>query len=702
MKTKSNPVMSKLILFILMIVLMSNKLYSQIAPANDNPIKVNRGNTLILKTKLSSGKPEDYKYSWSGPNSFGSTSQEPNIKKFADSNAGTYTVKITSTADASVTFSTMITATALPHQVKIGFSKKPMPVSEGEEVGIDIQTLGIIETGKTVNVEYSILKSDAVEDIDYKKIGPTSFTFAASSSENDTINKQTVKIQLIKDDNQENEKITLKLKISNLDKDWMVEETIESTINIKDYSSPEEIRIQKINEAKTLFKDNLSSRINSDKDTSEVIGTISFKKKLIKLFEFDPTKVSKKKCYQSKIGYKLTFKEREIGYFLIDSVKAAFRNGVLDEIQTFGTKLLIKKDDTLKVKDRFENILYRRRIPINIRDNSYSSPQQSLRHYSLGDNTIERNLQYIYFKDYIDYLPHIEKNYSPGDGEITLSKAQNYKELKLSTSLNSYIDFNLYSDLLSVLDPNIGNGLLQTYVRAKILWNTKNIGLRNTFIFHFIDPYISYSRFDNDLSSVALKYNLVTVNTVKTQQIESTEVDRQLLNQRAYLDLGLRANLISIFYKNKSSLEVNIGAGFQFSKIRGDTAISKTLIGSAVNKNEPLEYIKDGINMLKYSIGLKYSLNLYRNFGIDMVAETWYQKIWNGKALKDRIKLSPENSDSQPFFVPKIEMFYYPIKKSDDRIFLRLIAVNGFEDTESNYYQLQVGYKSQLKFNNNK
>ena len=693
---------NQLIFIVIFIFLIGHNTFSQIT-GNPATVRVNKKKDLVLKTKLDTGITDNYFYLWNGPNSFSSTEKEPKIEKVTDSYAGTYTVKIINTTNTTITHSATITVTIDPAQVKVGFKKKNNTVLEGEELKIDILTNGIIESGKEIKISYSIINSDATTG-DYTILSGNALNFKDSGSDLQT---QTLTITTIKDSNEENEKFTIKLKIENLDNNWMVPDTMECTVSLKDFLTPSEKANKEFKASAENTIKSVLNVINVDKDTNAVIGKIWFSKEKVPIREFQASNRIKGNALLKK-------KELIIGFLLIDSVKVGFRNGVIDEVQTYGNKVIFprKGKDTVKIKDRFENIFLGRRVPINIVRNSYNGKHLTLRHYSKEDETdIDQDVQFIYLKDYLFYRPELENNFNPGDGEISLKKEKNEKFLSVNSSLNSYIDFNIFTDLLSVLDPKVGNGLIQSELKAKFLSNTGNINNFNFFGLHYIEPYVNFSRFDNQLSSVSLDYfyqekeidkDGKKIKVPDYSKLDSTNVNRQLLNQRTYLSIGTKLNLLSLFFRGKSAFELNAGIGFQFSKIKGDSIITRTLIGLPVNKNDNVEYQTIGVNMLKWTLGANYIVNRNDNFGVEFGVDLWNQKVWNRKSLEDQLKLTSENSKFNLYYKTSVEMFYHPYRKVSDKIFLRLITVNGTSNSESNYYQFQIGYKARFQFKNTK
>ncbi|MDJ1505412.1 hypothetical protein [Xanthocytophaga agilis] len=109
------------------------------------------------------------------------------------------------------------------------------------------------------------------------------------------------------------------------------------------------------------------------------------------------------------------------------------------------------------------------------------------------------------------------------------------------------------------------------------------------------------------------------------------------------------------------------------------------------NPNTAPEYEQIKINTLSYGIEVKGIIPLYRNFGINIGWITFYQKLWNRPAFI--------NESWRWYHSPEFELFYYPIKSNQDKIFLRFRTVVTTDAIERNFVQLQVGYKGRFNFN---
>jgi gliding motility-associated-like protein len=83
---------------------------------NPTPVLAATGSTVCINTAVNLGvnAPAAVSYSWTGPNSFTSASQNPSITIPSVSSSGTYTVKISSAAGCTNSAAANVTVTALP------------------------------------------------------------------------------------------------------------------------------------------------------------------------------------------------------------------------------------------------------------------------------------------------------------------------------------------------------------------------------------------------------------------------------------------------------------------------------------------------------------------------------------------------------------------------------------------------------------
>jgi len=480
--------------------------------------------------------------------------------------------------------------------------------------------------------------------------------------------------------------------------------------------------------------DEVLRRINSDPDTSESVGTIklqslkptlyTIREKRVNTSISNPTAQSsgqKTETLQSGYEKKITSVEDETstGKYLqtvdqgqnpksdyyehiladlqvrVQKVELSIFNGVVSDIKVYADiyKLDTNKNEYLKeVSEIFSNLvsrknaiidvskgnttIHKKRIPISIRHLIYDSRIAQTKLYSVGMAQGRYGNDYIKFGDVIWYDPNLARNYPPGDNEsiiLTPEPEKREKKLTTRTSLRSYINLNIYSDFLALTKAEKGNGLVQTEASAHIFLNTKNNVNKYSYFLNYLEPYMKFSRFDTG-------YNTVNADTLDNGQIN---INRSLLNQRSFLNLGIKLNLFRWITKFNNNFEINTFSQFDWANARG-----KAL--TRANASDALEYESLRVNMLSLGAEIKYRTILYRNFGLSSGWKTSFQELWNRPDF--------ENKKWSWYHSPEFELFYFPIARSDDKIFIRFKTLITTFHNERNFVQLQVGYKGQFNF----
>jgi len=280
--------------------------------------------------------------------------------------------------------------------------------------------------------------------------------------------------------------------------------------------------------------------------------------------------------------------------------------------------------------------------------------------HNLIYNTKERN-QFIKINDFILFLPRPDQDLLPDDDAAVLNADNPNRMLSASVDLNSNLDVRIFTDLLGLFDKQ-GNGLIQTEVRSKIFINViPNFRHLNFYMFNYIEPSLQYSKFDS-------KYKAVRVHdTIVPYFVNGSE--RLLMNQYAYLNLGLKINLCR-FRVGQLSAELNGGLTYSFV----DLKLSDT---SRLYPN----------NMIGMYVEQKGSVLKSRHFGLNYAVRALFQRIaGTGIPVADRSYYAYLN--------PEISLFYYPGNTKNDGIFARFYTVTNVGD--HSYPLLQLGYSSKL------
>ncbi|MDJ1505413.1 hypothetical protein [Xanthocytophaga agilis] len=449
-------------------------------------------------------------------------------------------------------------------QLTIGFVKTEIVEEEGtdeKQLTVDLKLEGKWNNKDEFKIKLTT-SGDATKGDGYDYvIKPDNSEFTISKS---NVFNLSFTITILPDRKIEDlEEIILTIKLDeSVETDFVKVDTAKNIlkITIKDYKS---------------FQDEILRRINTDKDTSEVIGHISLRKNTVhvyklklsdKGFESAANKIDPEEEGKGKwIGSVAPTEVEKTGIFnetqQIQSVELYFRDGVVSEIKVYTI------DEKTNEKEVFTNTftkvfrngrwIKRNRIPVSLRHADYKKYLETLRLYAnLNDKT-----KFIRIGDIINYDPQIGKNYPPSDGYITLNNETKTKPVIVNTSLNSYINLNVYTDFLSLVKAERGNGLVQTEASAHILLNTKNHKYKPFFFVNFLEPSLKFSRFDNGFSSV--------VPDTIDKDLNKISINRMYLNQRSYLNTSIRLNLFRKIYRFYSELELNTLVGFNWANVRG-------------------------------------------------------------------------------------------------------------------------------------
>jgi hypothetical protein len=87
----------------------------------------------------------------------------------------------------------------------------------------------------------------------------------------------------------------------------------------------------------------------------------------------------------------------------------------------------------------------------------------------------------------------------------------------------------------------------------------------------------------------------------------------------------------------------------------------------------------------------KAKINEFHNFGISVGNKFLYE-----------IPVQEQNLDLDPFtwyIIPEVEIFYYPVEKTSNTIYLRFSYTSNTRNHDFDYPSLQFGYKFRVKLN---
>lgn len=234
---------------------------------------------------------------------------------------------------------------------------------------------------------------------------------------------------------------------------------------------------------------------------------------------------------------KVTFKYDSITYeskiHIIDSVKIAIRDGMIEHLQVF-------------VGDRS---FYNTKAPISLLDIDRRFEDKL---YDPATNN------YILLKNAIRFYADRRFNYIPDNDEIALTKTKLSQEIFANKNLNTLLDIQTYTDMLGLLGDE-PNGIFQVNVSSKFFLHRKNLLNCFTYIFSDIEPFFHYSKVDS-------KFETLTVNS---PELNPTEIFR-----RRNYSIGLGATIFQWDFKPANS--VFIKAGYQYSSTKMNIDENKT------------------------------------------------------------------------------------------------------------------------------
>ncbi len=557
--------------------------------------------------------------------------------------------------------------------VKVGFQKDIIRILEGESKIIVIELNGEIPKDSVVEVKWKIIDSDATSGIDYKILGDENFTFLSNKS---AIQEKYFKILTYEDENIENEKFTIELSFVLKGKSFAKLINKKYVVILTDTKTELQAFKEKYIEQEKEILKTLSDVINNDKNVSDTIGIIRLISTPQRLHYWRDSK--KNSGYKSDLN-KDDDKLKEID---ISKVDIRFKYGVATDIRAFA------KDNS----EVFSNHWYNGREPnrprygVSYRHNAISS--RNKKYYLIGEKNPSKFIKLV---DLIDYENRTGLNFAPSDTMITLlnEKGKEEANILVRAFLNSYINFNIYTDLLGLLRIDQGNGIIQSDASAKIFLSTLPAKDKLRFHFNYLMPYARLARFENGFQNVPTTDNDTTSFGIRKSK--SDNISRMLLNQRKVFDVGLKLNILNKIGKFDNTYELNTFAGFGWFRRQGpvDNELTQKLNGVK-------QYQGILTNTLEFGLETRAAILQYKNFGINTGLLASWQKIINAKLY------NIADGGFKPFYRTEAEIFYYPLEKSNDKIFLRTYYTFNNSQTEESFLRVQVGYKALFKISNKK
>lgn len=267
--------------------------------------------------------------------------------------------------------------------------------------------------------------------------------------------------------------------------------------------------------------------------------------------------------------------------------------------------------------------------------------------------------QYIRVSDVLDYSYFYKFSY-PEDSYYTLSKDKVTDTLKVGASINQLIEVRIYTDLLGLLGRK-ANGLIQTEISGNFISNSTSVPETDITFHTFVKPYFRLSKLDSKFSSL---------DTAHIEKVpgKADAVNRVYLNQIAYLQAGIKTNIVR--FGIGVNQEIFVNAGLDINLVNADSL-----------------YQKD-ISFINYYPEVEYRINRLSNFGLEFGSRMYWQY------LTKTAPFSNKGSEQILHFYSTIN--YYPFSNTNSKIYLRFSGFTSVKASDYSFTQFQFGVKTGL------
>jgi hypothetical protein len=276
----------------------------------------------------------------------------------------------------------------------------------------------------------------------------------------------------------------------------------------------------------------------------------------------------------------------------------------------------------------------------------------------VDDKRTGKRCFYLELGDVINYIYKGKFSY-PADETAYLTPEKTADTLYVGSTISELLDVNIYSDMLALLGRK-PNGIIQTQITGTFITNTNNLFKNTDIIFHnFVKAYFRLSKYDS-------KFAQLDSTKFKGPALDS--VNRLYLNQIAFLQAGLKTNIVRFGIGNNQQILLNAGA--EISLTNADSLFKKDLV--TINYYPEIEYIISRLD----------------NFGLET-------------SIKYLRQIAPANSpfknkESIWIFNPQATIYYYPFSNPENKIYVRYAHFAQVGDARYNYPQFQFGFKTNL------
>ncbi|MCW9707199.1 hypothetical protein [Fodinibius salsisoli] len=319
----------------------------------------------------------------------------------------------------------------------------------------------------------------------------------------------------------------------------------------------------------------------------------------------------------------------------LDSVKVQINEGFIEFIKVYAEdgSTYYNKDapiPLLTIENRFDDKL------INPQDGSF-----------------------ILLKNAVSFDAERRFNYFPNNQVLTLKQdsAMSQKRLYADNGVNSFINLQVYSDLLALLG-NEPNELLQFEASSQFYLHRLNIPDQFMYMFYAIEPYFQFNRLDSKFDTLAL---------AATDTVNQTKLFR-----RSNFSTGIALKLLRWDWRPSNSFEINTGYRYNSSNVvindTKTTGIFHSIYGEVAISSKRLN-----------------------NFGVELTSRFVRRKLNENKHFV--------NSDWYNLTSFRGSIFYFPSNESkESKVVLRFTNNINWGNRTMDYSALQIGYETPLNF----
>jgi hypothetical protein len=254
----------------------------------------------------------------------------------------------------------------------------------------------------------------------------------------------------------------------------------------------------------------------------------------------------------------------------------------------------------------------------------------------------------------------------PRNQIFTLDNTNPVQKMFINGSLSGIVDVKIFSDMLSLFE-NKPNGLLQTELSSKTIFNTRHFSNCGFYLFTYVKPFVHLSKFDKQFQAV------------KADTVDTTKINRTELIQRSSVRFGAELNVIQYEYKHRLVALLNGGWYSNMVKVQEK------------NETEPTNFYQN-----TFFVSASASLQKVWPISVEFKLTLLYQDLIAYGTFK--------NTEYRLFYNPQLTITYSKTPVSRDKLFLRYNNVWEDSDLPHAFNQFQFGYTANLNdlFNKDK